>query len=389
ARVDRGGGVLHDRAARAAVAHGVFDLAIGIDDVLLHHHHRLGVLHVVGVVGRVGQAVGHHHHPARQRRVVGPVLRAAELQARLAGAGAEGIDDLAAPLGLRVGGVPGARRVDQHRDVVDAAVDRSALDLDDVRHRFGQAVGPGLRDLGERRARRVVGLEAGVRGRGGGRSGGRGRGVGQHEGTAAVARRDRDGRQGPVEQAPLRRDRALRVGRAAGQAAGIGRGRGGVAGRGGGRRANVGQGLDAREHRALRRMVGDDQRRRSEGAVGGGHRQLVGADREAAHQAEDAPLAVGLEGTGDIGAAEADLEARPVRGRRQHHLHERRSAADHVCARRQHLEARGRGGGRSAARWRQGKEGAAASAAAASRGQQHEGRGYPWRHGPALSRCHP
>src|SRR3989454_11495426 len=94
---DRGGSVLLDRSARAAVAERVFDLAVRVDDVLLHHHQRLGAKDPVRVVERIGEAVVYDHEAARQRRVIGPVLLAAELQPRLAGRGAEGVDHLAVP----------------------------------------------------------------------------------------------------------------------------------------------------------------------------------------------------------------------------------------------------------------------------------------------------
>src|SRR6187399_1349953 len=83
----------------------------------------------------------------RERGVVGPVLLGAELLARLAGRGAVAEDDLAVPLRLRRERGPGRRRrVEQDGDVVDAAVDRAALDANDVRHR----------EAGRRRGRREV-----------------------------------------------------------------------------------------------------------------------------------------------------------------------------------------------------------------------------------------
>src|SRR5204863_6427230 len=119
-------------------------------------------------------------------------------------------------------------RVEQHRDVVDAAVHRAALDADDVRDRaaFG---GGGAREIGRRRAR-LVGLEAVVRR--------------LRSRRARIGQRGRATRRGgPVEELVLGRDVALRVDREGGQAAGVRGGRIAHGGNGGGRRADPRRGL--------------------------------------------------------------------------------------------------------------------------------------------------
>ena len=126
----------------------------------------------VRVVERVGQAVVGDHEAALRARVVPerraaeeadrPVLLGAELLARLAGRGAVAVEHLAVPLRLRRGRGPGRLgRIEQHGDVVDAAVDRAALDADDVGH--GDAVRRRRRgDRGRRRRAGDVRLEARV-----------------------------------------------------------------------------------------------------------------------------------------------------------------------------------------------------------------------------------
>ena len=229
---DRGGGVLLDRAARAAVPERVPDLAVGVDDVLLHHHQRLGVQDPVRVEQRIGEAVVRDHEAARQGRVIGPVLLTAELQPRLAGRGAEGVDNFAVPLGLGRQRRPGrcAGRVEQHRDVVDAAIQGSALDAHDVRHRDARRSRRGRKI--RRRGAGSVRLEAVIS-----RRGGRWARIRQR-GRATRGRR-------AVEQLVLGRDVALRIDGEGRQAARVRRRRVTRCGRRRGRRADPGLGLRA------------------------------------------------------------------------------------------------------------------------------------------------
>ena len=322
---DRGGSVLLDRAARAAVAQRVRDLAVRIDDVLFHHHQRLGVQDPVRVEERVRETVVDDHEAARERRVIGPVLLAAELQPRLSRRRAEAVDNLAVPLRLRRQRRPGhcAARVEQHGDVVDAAIQRSALDTYDVRHRDARRGRRG-RKIG-RRGADCIGFEARVRRRGGGRARVRQRG------RATRGRR-------AVEQLVLGCDVALRIDGEGRQAARVRRRRVARFGDGRGRRADPRRRLRAQQHRSADRVVGDFQPRLGfimTAAAGLGDEFVVPIHEAGRHAPEGMRGRPGPERRGDHPAVEpqGDLVQRDVL--RYAHLEQRVAPAHEIGAVRQ------------------------------------------------------
>ena len=124
------------RPARAAPADGVLRRAVAFHEALLHHHHGLGRQHVVAVVGVDVEAGGGDRVPLAEHDVVGHAARAVTLpEPAVHAAAAEGVDEPPVPAGRRGPGVRcGGRRLVQHRDLVDRAVDRAGLDAHDVRH---------------------------------------------------------------------------------------------------------------------------------------------------------------------------------------------------------------------------------------------------------------
>ena len=316
--IDRRGGVLLDRAARAAVAERVRDLAVGVGDVLLHHHQRLGVQDAVRVVERIGEAVVDDHEAARQRRVVGPVLFRAELQPRLARRRAEGVDDLAVPLRLRRERRPRLAGVEQNRDVVDAAIYRSALHAHDVRHR--QSGGRSGHGKIVRRAARGVRLEAVV-----GRRRGRRARIRQRA-RAACGRR-------PVEELVLGRDIALRVDREGRQAARVTRRRIARCRHRRRRRADPGRRLRAQQHRSADRMIGDGERSARPAAataVRVREKFVLPHLQPGQHPAHGACRRIGAEGGRDVEAVEPQRYLVKRHGPWYAHLDQRVAAADVV-----------------------------------------------------------
>ena len=162
ALVDAGVGVRHlllrERAARAAGADRVADLAVLLDEPLLRHHHRLGLGDDVAVVPGVVQRRRHDREAARQRRVVLDVGRRARLVVDPA-ARAVGDQQLVVPPCLRPRAVERLRRVVQDRDLVLVAVLVARLDPDDVGDRLA-LVGGRRGDVGRRVVRVVVGERA-------------------------------------------------------------------------------------------------------------------------------------------------------------------------------------------------------------------------------------
>ena len=262
----RSGRVLLDRAAGAAIAQHVLDFAVVVDDVLLHHHQRLGDEDPIGVVERIGEAVVDDHETARQRGAISPILLGAELKPRLTGRRAEAVDHLAVPLRLRRQRRPRLRRVEQHGDVVDAAVQRAAFDAHDIGHREPRRRG-GHREIGRCAAGRVR-LEAIVRRRGGRRTR-----IGQRSRAAGCRR--------AVEQLVFGRDVALRIERERRQAARVGCRCVARCGDRGRSRADPRLHLRAGEYRPADRMIGDGDLGASER---GTHGQQVVAVAETRHQ---------------------------------------------------------------------------------------------------------
>ena len=266
--------VLLDRAAGAAIAERVLDFAVVVDDVLLHHHQGLGDEDAIGVVERIGEAVVDDHEAARKRGVIGPVLLAAELKARLTGRRAEGVDHLAVPLRLRRQRRPRLRlgRVEQHGDVVDAPVQRAAFDAHDIGHREpGRR--SGHREIGRRTAKRVW-LEAVVRGRGGRRTR-----IGQRTRAA--------GRGRAVEQLVFDRNVALRIERDRRQAARVRCRCVTRFGDRGGRCADPWLYLRTGKYRPTDGVIGDDD---AHALAGHPRRQHVLTDLETLDQTVDPPI---------------------------------------------------------------------------------------------------
>ncbi len=306
---DRGSGVLLDRSARAAVAHRVLDLAVRIGDMLLHHHQRLGVQDPVRVEERVGEAVVGDHETKSERAVVvgagdprdDPVLLAAELLARLAGGRAEGIEELAVPLRLRRGRRPRRLgRVEQDRDVVDAAVQGAALDPHDVRQSEAGA-GGGRGDQVRRRRARAIGLEAreGRRWRRGRRAR-----IRQYEHALAIdAIVDRHRDFSPVEQMEFGRDIALRIDGKGRQAARVRGRRVSRCGDGRGRCADPWGRLRAKQHRAADWMVRDHEACLASAVALAGD-EIVATIHQTANQSAQRTRRIGGERTGDVIAVE-------------------------------------------------------------------------------------
>ena len=158
ARVRVGDLLLRERAARAAGADRVADLAVLLDEPLLRHHHRLGLGGDVAVVPGVVQRGRHHGEAARQRRVVLDVRRGAGLVVDPA-ARAVGDQELVVEPVLRLPRRERLGRVVQDRDLVLVAVLVAGLDAHDVGNRL--ALVRGRRgDVGRRVVRVVVGERA-------------------------------------------------------------------------------------------------------------------------------------------------------------------------------------------------------------------------------------
>ena len=300
--------------------------------MLLEHHHGLAHQHTVRVACRVREVAGDEHVAARQRFVLaGPGRGGAGLPARLAGAGAEGVEYLAVPLKLGQGGGPGFGGVEQNDDVVDTAVHGAALDPDDVAH-GAAGIGHCDRHVDGRRGGGVVGLETAIgrrgsarRRRGGGGCDRRAR-IGQAEGAGRGSRR-------AVVQLEFGSDVALRVGRAS-QPTGIGgwRGCGAVAGRTDRhrRRADVGKNLGAGIHRAATRRIG--HRELGGARAPGRRRNHIGAVGQPGDQTRELAVGARCESAADITAVDIDFQSRCLNAGRNHHFDQRIAAADKIGA---------------------------------------------------------
>ena len=285
-RIVGGDLVLLDRAARAAGADRVADRAVRLDDVLLEHHQRLRRHDVVRVVAADVEVVVRDEEAARERHVDDVVLRRAVRVPRRRAA-AELVEHLVVPARLRRPRRPRRGRIVEHRDVIEPAVHRAALEPDDVRH--GRAlVGGRVRDRRRRRrGRRVIRLE-------------------RVAGRVHVHVRVRGGRI------------ALRVGRCGETGDGL---------------AQPRLNLRPREDRAAARMVRDREvhRRRLR------HRRddLVLADGEAGDEALEPAVRPDRERRRHVPAVEADAHGRGGDPVRHVDLHERVPAGDEVGAIRQ------------------------------------------------------
>ena len=272
--------LLVDRAARAAAADRVADRAVLLDDALLRHHHRLGLHDEIAVLRVVVERGGPHHEPALQRLVDHHVGRDG-LAVMRAAARAAGDVGLAVPAGLRRPRRPRLRRVEQHRDLILAAILRAGFASHDVRNGLA-LVGRRRADVA-RRVVRVVRLEA-----------------------AAAARHVLV----VVDHGPI----ALRVGRAG--------------------QARPRLDLRAGEDRPAVRVVGDRDRRAAGLALDG---QRVGAVDQAGHEAHDAAIRAQRESAADVGAVQRGPEAaRPG----VEDFYQRVAAADQVGLVGEHLDRR-------------------------------------------------
>ena len=166
ALVDPGVGIRHlllrQRAAGAAGADRVADLAVGLDQVFLRNGERLRLGHHVAVVAGVVESRGHHREAARERRIVLHARRSAGV---VVGPAARAVLDheLVVPLLLRRPWLPGLAGVEEGGYRVLVAVLVARILADDVGDRDA-LVGGGGRDQRARRwAARVIRLEAAAR----------------------------------------------------------------------------------------------------------------------------------------------------------------------------------------------------------------------------------
>ena len=166
-------GVLGDRAARAAGADRVPDVAVPLDDALLGHHQRLRLHGDVAVVAGVGQRRRDHgealaergdvarRHAGHRLERAGVVLQArAPRCVRRAAVAAVGDQDLVVPLPLGAPRPPGPAGAEERQDRVAVAVLVAVLATHDEGH-LDAAVG-GRRGDVRRRVLRVVGLQVGL-----------------------------------------------------------------------------------------------------------------------------------------------------------------------------------------------------------------------------------
>ena len=300
---------LRHRAARTAHAHQVAHVAVGFDQVLLGHHHRLGLHHHVAVFLVVLERGREHRVAARERNVVQHV-RCRRLVVAGAAAAAVSHVDLVVPGRGAAPAIEGSGGIGEYRDQVLVAVHRAGFQPHDVGHGLA-LVGGRRRDVAGR-ARRVIGLEV------------------------AAARRDarlRAGyggrRRGLVEEPEADGPVALRVERAW--------------------QAIPGLNLRPRKDRPADGMVGDGDHRTDRARQR--RAQQVLAEQQARHHALIAPIGPQRELPGHVAAAEHHLHRRSLAARRQHDLDEGVVARDQVGAVRQYRDAqclrRHRGDGRA------------------------------------------
>ena len=128
---------------------GVARRAVTLDEALLDHHHRLGRQQVIAVVGVDVEAGGGDRVALAEHHVVGHAAGAVALaEPAVHTAAAEGVDEPAVPAArgsprIRVR----CRRIVQHGNLVDRAVDGAGLNAYDVGHRGAVQRGRG-RDVG-------------------------------------------------------------------------------------------------------------------------------------------------------------------------------------------------------------------------------------------------
>ena len=151
-RVVLGEEMLLHRRRGTAVAHGVQELAVPLDHDLLGHRRRLGRDEVVAVVRVDVQARGRHREAEPELRRLEDVARRG-LVVLVPASATERVEELVAPRLLGRPRLDRLARVDQHRNLVDAAVRSPGHALDDERHRLPGVCGR----LGDQRCRRRTG----------------------------------------------------------------------------------------------------------------------------------------------------------------------------------------------------------------------------------------
>ena len=279
------------RAARAAPADGEPRSAVGLDEPLLDHHHRLGREQVVAVVAEDVEAGRGHRVALAQHDVVGHAPgRRALAEPAVHAAAAERVDEAPVPPRRRLPrvGLGLTRGVVQHRDLVDRAVDGAGFDAHDV------------------------GRLSAVEGRRAGEVGRPHRGVGQRLEAAVF------GRPVGVVDPPL--DRAVFVER---DAEGLARDELEAVGL-----ADEGALVGTREDRPRDRVADDvDARRR---AAGGADLDARRPRLEAAHEPLESAVVEPAEVAGHVAAAGQHRQRRVRCSRRGRHPHQDVAAAHHV-----------------------------------------------------------
>ena len=279
------------RAARAAPADGEPGRAVGLDEALLDHHHRLGREQVVAVVAEDVEARRRHRVALAQHDVVGHAAGRRPLaEPAVHAAAAERVDEPPVPPRgrlPRVGrGLAGG--VVEHRDLVDGAVDGPGLDAYDVGRlaavegrRAGEVRRPHGR-IGQRLEAAVLGRPVGVV------DPALDRAVGVERFAEGLARHE-------LEAVCLADEGAL---------------------------------VGTREDRPRNRVADDvDARRR---AAGGADLDASRPRLEAAHEPLEGAVVEPAEIAGDVAAGREHRQRRVRGARRGRHPHEHVAAAHHV-----------------------------------------------------------
>ena len=301
---------LHDRAAGAAGADRVLDLAVALDDVLLAHHHRLRRDDVIGVELLIGVRADRDEIAACEGVVDLPGAVRRELLVRRTAAAAERPQELAVP-GSQSAVRGRTARIEEHRHIVDRAIHHAALDAHDILH-FDALIVRRLGEIRGRRGVRVIRFEAR---------------------RAAATLRALLGRA--IEKTILARDVALGVDGRGAQVARVSR------------RRRVRRRLRSRsctdprlhllpgEDRTADRVIRDREPRAGTAVA---RSDDVVAVLQTAEQSDDTTIGALFERAADIATVHVDAQTLERGTCRQHDFDERIAAADQVGPVRQHLD---------------------------------------------------